>query len=128
MLIHGAFTTVSVISPSKGERVMKKVVRLTVLAFLLAIGLASVSSAKGNSANHAIAMSGTVSSVDQTAKSFLLKAKDGKETPISWTAATKVRGGELKEGERVNVSVFAKDGKNIATSIRISPAKVAKAS
>ena len=107
---------------------MKKVVRLSVLAFLLAIGLTSVSSAKGNHANHAMAMSGTVASVDQTAKSFSLKATDGKETPISWTAATKVRGGELKEGERVNVSVFAKDGKNIATSIRISPAKVAKAS
>jgi hypothetical protein len=104
---------------------MKKTVWLSVFAFVLAIGIASVSTAKGN---HAMTMSGTVSSVDQGAKTFSLKAKDGKETSISWTDATKVRGGELKDGERAEVSVFPKDGKNIATSIRISPAKVAKAS
>ena len=104
---------------------MKKTVLLSMIAFVLAIGVASVSSAKGN---HAMAMSGTVSVVDQNAKTFSLKGKDGKETSISWTAATKVRGGALKDGEKVDVSVFPKDGKNIATSIRISPAKVAKAS
>jgi hypothetical protein len=104
---------------------MKKTALLSMIAFVLAIGVASVSSAKGN---HAMAISGTVSAVDQNAKTFSLKAKDGKETLITWTAATKVRGGSLKDGERVDVSVFPKDGKNIATSIRISPSKVAKAS
>jgi hypothetical protein len=99
---------------------MKKTAWVSLLAFVLVIGIASVSSAKGN---HAMAMSGTVSSVDQSAKTFSLKTKTGKETTISWTAATKVRGGSLKEGARVDVSVFPKDGKNIATSIRISPAK-----
>lgn len=107
---------------------MKKTVWISMLAFVVAIGVASVSTAKGNRGIHAMTMSGTVSSVDQSAKTFSLKAKDGKETPISWTAATKVRGGSLKDGERVDVSVFPKDGKNIATSIRISPAKVTKAS
>ena len=104
---------------------MKKTAWLSLLAFVLAIGVASVSTAKGN---HAMTMSGTVSSVDQNAKTFSLKTKSGKETAISWTAATKVRGGSLKDGERVDVSVFPKDGKNVATSIRISPAKIAKAS
>ncbi len=102
-----------------------KIARLSLIAFVLAIGLASVSTAKGN---HATTMTGTVSSLDQSAKTFGLKTTDGKTTRISWTAATKVRGGSLKDGERVDVSVFPKDGKNIATSIRVSPAKVAKAS
>ena len=104
---------------------MKKTIRLSMIALVFVIGIASVSSAKGN---HAMTMSGTVSSVDQQAKTFALKTTDGKTTAISWTAATKVRGGSLKDGERVDVSVFPKDGKNIATSIRVSPAKVAKAS
>ena len=104
---------------------MKKTIRLSMIALVLAVGIASVSTAKGN---HAMTMSGTVSSVDQQAKTFALTTTDGKTTAIAWTAATKVRGGSLKDGERVDVSVFPKDGKNIATSIRVSPAKVAKAS
>ena len=106
---------------------MKKLTSLSLIAFVLAIGVASTSLAKGK--NHATTMEGTVSSVDQTAKTFSLKDKAGKATPISWTAATKVRGGSLKDGERAYVSVLTKDGKNIATSIRIASAKmVAKAS
>lgn len=104
---------------------MKKTIWVTLFALVLMTCVASVSTAKGN---HAMTMTGTVSSLDQSAKTFSLQTKDGKQTAISWTAATKVRGGELKDGERVDVSVFAKDGKNLATSIRISPAKVAKAS
>ena len=104
---------------------MKKTVWVSLLALVLSTCVASVSTAKGN---HAMTMTGTISSLDQSGKTFSLKSSDGKETAISWTDATKVRGGELKDGERVNVSVFPKDGKNIATSIRISPAKVAKAS
>lgn len=104
---------------------MRKIVRLSLIALVFAIGLASVATAKGN---HAMTMTGTVSSLDQSAKRFALKTADGKTTAISWTAATKVRGGSLKVGEHVDVSVFPKDGKNIATSIRVSPAKVAKAS
>lgn len=104
---------------------MKKAVWVSLLAFVISVCVASVTTAKGN---HAMTMTGTVSSVDQSAKTFSLQTKDGKQTAISWTAATKVRGGSLKDGERVDVSVLAKDGKNVATSIRISPAKMAKAS
>lgn len=104
---------------------MKRTVWVSLLALVISVCVASVSTAKGN---HAMTMTGTISSLDQSGKTFSLKSSDGKETAISWTDATKVRGGELKDGERVNVSVFPKDGKNIATSIRISPAKVAKAS
>ena len=99
---------------------MKKtaLVALTVFAAMLCV--ASVATAKGA---HAITISGTVAALDQNAKTFSLKDADGKETPITWTTATRVRGGSLKDGERANVSVLKKDGKNVATSIRIVSAK-----
>ena len=103
---------------------MKKTVWVSLLALMISVCVASVSTAKGN---HAMTMTGTVSSVDKSAKTFSLETKDGKQTAISWTPATKVHGA-LKDGEHVDVSVLPKDGKNVATSIRISPAKVAKAS
>ena len=104
---------------------MKRTVWVSLLALMISVCVASVSTAKGN---HAMTMTGTVSSVDKSAMTFSLETKDGKQTPISWTSATKVHGGALKDGEHVDVSVLPKDGKNVATSIRISPAKVAKAS
>ncbi len=104
---------------------MKKKAWLSLIAFALSLGVASAATAKGT---HAMTMSGTVAAVDQNAKTFSLKDDSGKQTSIAWTSATKVHGGTLKDGERVNVSVVQKDGKNIATSIRIASAKVAKAS
>jgi hypothetical protein len=105
---------------------MKRNAVAVTIAFVAALSLASVVSAKGA---HATTMSGVASAVDQKAKTFSLKDASGKETPITWTSATRVRGGALKDGERVNVSVFQKDGKTVATSIRIASAKtIAKAS
>jgi cold shock CspA family protein len=119
--VHCALNTLAM----KGENGMKKKALVGLIAFLGAIAAASAASSKGV---HATTMSGTVSALDQKAKTFSLTDEKGKQTPITWTAATKVRGGALKDGERVNVSVFQKDGKNIATSIRIASAKMAKAS
>jgi cold shock CspA family protein len=103
---------------------MRKMALISLISFAIALGVASAATAKGA---HAMPMSGTVSALDQKAKTFSLKDEKGKETPITWTAATRVRGGTLKDGERVDVSVFPKDGKNVATSIRIASAKVTKA-
>ena len=61
---------------------MTKTIRLSLIALVFVIGIASVSTAKGN---HAMTMSGTVSSVDQQAKTVALKTTDGKTTAISWT-------------------------------------------
>jgi exonuclease VII large subunit len=105
---------------------MKKTALIAIAALVAAFTVASASPAKSV---HAMTVSGTVSAVDQKAKTFSLKDDNGKQTAITWTAATRVKGGVLKDGDRVNVSVFAKDGKNIATSIRIASAKtMAKAS
>ncbi len=67
---------------------------------------------------------GTVSAVDDSGKSFTLKSKGADQT-IYWTEGTKVQGGTLKTDERVTVRWMEKDGKKIATSIRIAPAKAA---
>jgi nitrogen fixation protein FixH len=99
---------------------MKKTGLVALTVFAAMICVATVATAKGA---HAMTISGTVSAVDQNAKTFSLKDANGKETPITWTTATRVRGGSLKDGERANVSVLQKDGKNVATSIRIASAK-----
>jgi hypothetical protein len=104
---------------------MKKTALVALIVFSAVLCVASVATAKSA---HAMTMSGTLSAVDAKTKTFSLKDASGKATPITWTAATKVRGGSLKDGERANVSVLQKDGKYVATSIRIAPAKMAKAS
>lgn len=101
---------------------MRKRAFVSLIAVVIALGVASAATAKGA---HAMTMSGTVSALDEKGKTFSLKSAEGKETPITWTAATRVRGGSLKDGERVNVSILKKDGKNVATSIRISSVKAA---
>ena len=105
---------------------MKKTAFVGLIAFSAVLCVASAAMATKSA--HAMTMSGTLSAVDAKNKTFSLKDASGKATPITWTAATKVRGGALKDGERANVSVLQKDGKYVATSIRIASAKMAKAS
>jgi P pilus assembly chaperone PapD len=104
---------------------MKKTALVASIALSAVLCVASVAMAKSA---HAMTMSGTLTAVDAKTKTFSLKDANGKQTPVTWTAATKVRGGSLKDGERANVSVLQKDGKYVATSIRIASAKMAKAS
>jgi Domain of unknown function (DUF5666) len=104
---------------------MKKSALVALIAFSAVLCATSVATAKSA---HAMTMSGTVSAVDANKKTFSLKDASGKDISITWTAATQVRGGSLKDGERANVSVLKKDGKYVATSIRIASAKMAKAS
>jgi hypothetical protein len=107
---------------AKGENDMRKRAFVFSIAMVVALGIASAAAAKGA---HATTMTGTVSAVDQKAKTFSLKTDAGSETPITWTSATRVRGGTLKDGDHARVSILQKDGKNVATSIRISSAKTA---
>jgi len=103
---------------------MRKRASIFSIAMVLALGIASAAAAATKGA-HATTMTGTVSAVDQKAKTFSLKTDAGSETPITWTSATRVRGGALKDGDHARVSILQKDGKNVATSIRISSAKTA---
>jgi hypothetical protein len=72
---------------------------------------------------HGIALTGLISRVDPVNRIFGVRDAAGREIPLSWTAATKVTGGELKVGETVTLRYLDKDAKHIATSIHVgSPA------
>lgn len=91
---------------------MKKVLALAVVAvFCAVVGLAG---------QHVdgTGVSGTITKVDMTAKSMVVKTADGKDTTIYWNDATKVQG-TPKEGEMVHVKTMDKDGKAWATWVHV---------
>ena len=73
---------------------------------------------------HGIALSGRISRLDPVKRIFGVRDAAGREIPLSWTAATKVTGGELKVGETVTLRYLDKDAKHIATSIHVGPPAV----
>ena len=104
---------------------MKKAFIFSFASLLLAASMAfGVPGEKASPHGHA--MKGTVSSVDMAAKTFVLKA-GGKDTTVSWSDATAVTGGQLKDGETVEVRSVDRNGAHMATAIKIEPAKPAKA-
>ena len=66
---------------------------------------------------------GTVSSVDQSGKSFVIKDDaTGKEVTVYWDSSTKLSG-DLKPGSMVSVQTTDQGGKMMATSIDAKGAK-----
>ncbi len=74
---------------------------------------------------HGVALSGRISRVDRAKMTLLVRDAAGRETSLSWTAATKINGGELKPGAAVTLRYLDKDAKHIATYIGINPPAVA---
>ena len=58
---------------------------------------------------------------DAVAKTFAVRSSSGMETTLVRTGATRVQGDALRPGDRVAVRFLEKDGKKIATSVRIEP-------
>jgi hypothetical protein len=77
--------------------------------------------------SHGNALSGTVMRIDDAARTFLIRNAAGKETTLIRTNATRVQGGTLKAGDRVAVRWLERDGKKVATSVRIESPTVAAA-
>jgi len=69
------------------------------------------------------AISGTISRLDTAQKSMVIKDTSGKEVTVFWDDATRVAGGELREGSQVEVQAKDQDGKTFATSIQIRATK-----
>jgi len=68
-------------------------------------------------------MRGSVTSVDNSAKSFVLKDEaSGKEVTVYWTGTTKLNG-DLKVGSMVSIETSEQGGRTVATSIDASGAK-----
>jgi len=81
------------------------------------------SSKENPSQQNAMAMHGTVTSVDNNAKSFVLKDDvSGKEVTVYWDSSTKVTG-DLKVGSMVNLQTTDQSGRTVATSIDAKASK-----
>ena len=96
-------------------------------ALALCGDLAAASPDKEKTKTHGLAVSGLVARMDDTAHTFVVRTPAGKETTLVRTSATKLNGKALAAGDRVAVRYLERDGKKIATSIRIEPPAVATA-
>ncbi len=69
------------------------------------------------------AMRGSVTSVDNESKSFVVKDEaSGKEVTVYWNGSTKLNG-DLKVGSLVSLETTEQSGKTVATSIEATSAK-----
>jgi hypothetical protein len=91
------------------------------LALALAVVIAAAMPALATGKTHAKdeTFKGTVTAVDDSAKSFTVKGDDGKEMQFSWTDTTK---GKPTANEMVVVHYKVNEGKDIATSVRAEKA------
>jgi hypothetical protein len=96
-------------------------------ASLVAVVLAMpASSDPANKAKtHGYPLTGTVVAIDQARKTFIVRNDAGKETRLSWTAATSVIGGKLSAGARVTLRYLDKDGKHIAMTVSVADSSAA---
>jgi len=108
---------------------MKKVgfLALTAVLVLATAAVAIPQSAQDKpadnpSASQSKAVRGTITSVDNAAKSFVVKDANGTETTVFWNDATRLSG-ELATGSMVVVQSAMQDGKTVATAIQVSGAK-----
>ncbi len=80
-------------------------------------------STRQGSQSQATSIRGSVVSVDQSGKSFVIKDDStGKETTVYWDSSTKMTG-DLKAGSMVSIQTTDSGGKTMATSIDAKGAK-----
>jgi hypothetical protein len=100
---------------------MKKVFALSLVAVLCIAVVAVAGDEKMGKDGKA--MEGTISKLDMAGKMMMVKDSAGKESAVYWTDATKVEGGELKEGSLVHYKGAAKDGKMWASWVHVGEMK-----
>jgi hypothetical protein len=105
---------------------MRRLVPIALLAAALAAPASGFPAPTPKPKSHGNALSGTVVRVDETKKLLVVRA-GSRETTLVMTPATSVHGGPLAGGQRVAVRWLEKDGRKVATSVRIEPASVAGA-
>ena len=97
------------------------------LAFALSAATALAQSAQDPSKSQpsqtmSKSLIGTVSSVDQTAKSFVVKDSNGKEVTVFWNDSTRMSG-DLKDGASVSLQTSEQGGRVVATSVNVQASK-----
>ena len=102
---------------------MRRILALSVMAVLCiaVVAIAGDDKMSGDKAHHG--MKGTITKVDMAGKMMMVKDSDGKETTVYWNDATKVEGGEMKEGMKVHYKGESKDGKMMASWVHVGEMK-----
>jgi hypothetical protein len=108
---------------------MKKVLMSAAVASAFAVALSAMpqerpqnpsdpqKSSPSSVQNQATAMQGSITSIDSTNKSFVMKDEaSGKEVTVFWDSSTKVTG-DLKVGSAVSLQTTDQGGRTVATSI-----------
>jgi hypothetical protein len=67
-------------------------------------------------------VSGTISNLDTTGKSLVVKQSSGEEVTVYWNDGTTVSG-DLREGQQVRVETKEQGGKTWAMSIQVQAKK-----
>jgi hypothetical protein len=91
------------------------------LGLILALAMANSAAAadSASSKSHAGTLSGTVASIDTAHKSLVVRDGQGRQVQVVWTGATRVTGPSLKPGEAVTVRWMPRDGKKVATVVKV---------
>ncbi len=97
---------------------MRKLVLIVGFPLLAALALGAAAPSKAKV--HGFALSGTIVSLDNAKRTLVVRGASGKETPLVWTSATSVFGGKLETGQAVTLRYLDRDGKHVATSIRVA--------
>ena len=71
------------------------------------------------SKSHASPLAGTIASVDPAHRSLVVRESGGRVTRVVWTAATRISGGALKAGEKITLRWVAREGRKVATVVRV---------
>jgi hypothetical protein len=98
---------------------MRKLVVLLLLCAGLSAAFVEAAAAPEKSKSHGNSLSGTVARVDTRANTFVVRGSSGVETTLVRTTATRIQGAGLSPGDRVAVRWLEKDGRKIATSVRV---------
>ncbi len=98
---------------------------LLLAALASSAALAAPGKTPARAKSHGNSLAGGVVRVDAASRTFVVRAPSGMETTLVRTGATRVQGETLRRGDRVAVRWLEKDGKKIATSVRVDSAALA---
>lgn len=100
---------------------MKKVFTLAALA-ILTVSLAGLYAHEAKQGSSEKSITGTIVRIDVTSKALTVADAKGMNWMILWNDATRILGGEMKEGQPVQLGYIEAQNKNWATWIRVGEA------
>jgi hypothetical protein len=104
------------------EAMMKKVLTLAALA-IFTVSLAGLYADEGKKqGSNEKTITGTIVRLDMTYKALTVGDAKGMNWMILWNDATRILGGEMKEGQPVQLGYIEAQNKNWATWIRVGEA------